>query len=135
MNQELDNSLNVANLAFLHFRHGLEMGEWQNFLDMLTDDFCFWFPLGKFAGLNVGKERAEEFFTYVSQVFHPGLKIIAVDRVTSNATKVVFEFRDAGLLLGEGYQNRVAVSFDIRGDQVCGYREYFGSDGRFKIEL
>ena len=27
------------------------------------------------------------------------------------------------------YRNRVAIAFDFRGDQVCGYREYFGSDG------
>jgi len=32
--------------------------------------------------------------------------------------------------MGEVYKNRVVVSFDIREDKICGYREYFGSDGK-----
>ena len=43
---------------------------------------------------------------------------------------MVFEFRDEGLLLNQPYKNRVAVSFDVRGEQISGYREYFGSDGK-----
>jgi len=80
--------------------------------------------------LNVGKERAKEFFTYVSESFHPGIQLSSLDHVTSNETTVVFEFRDEGLLLGKPYKNRVAVSFDVRGDKICSYREYFGSDGK-----
>lgn len=130
MTQNLENTLKVAHQAFAYFTQGLATGEWQEFLDMLTDDFTFWFPVGKFHGLNVGKERAKEFFTYVSESFQPGLQLTSLDRVTSNETTVVFEFRDEGLLLGKPYKNRVAVSFDVRGDKICSYREYFGSDGK-----
>ena len=122
-------TLEVAHQAFGHFTHGLATGNWQLFLDMLTEDFTFWFPLGPFHGLNVGKERAREFFQYVSQAYSQGL-FATLDRVTSNETTVVFEFRDEGLLRGEPYKNRVAVSFDVRGDKICSYREYFGSDGK-----
>jgi len=97
---------------------------------MLTDDFTFWFPTGKFHGLNVGKERAQEFLQYVSESFSSGITLTSVDRVTSNETTVVFEFRDEGMLLGQPYKNRVAVSFDVCGDKICSYREYFGSDGK-----
>jgi ketosteroid isomerase-like protein len=96
---------------------------------MLTDDFTFWFPIGKFHGLNVGKERAKEFFEYVVQAYREGLSV-TLERVTSNETTVVFEFRDEGLMWGEPYKNRVAVSFDVRGDKICSYREYLGSDGK-----
>lgn len=130
MTQESENTLKVGRQAFVYFQHGLETGDWNQFLDMLTEDFTFWFPMGKFHGLNVGKERAQEFFQYVTQAFHPGLKLTSLDRVTSSETTVVFEFRDEGILLGEPYKNRVAVSFDIRGDKICSYREYFGSDGK-----
>ncbi|BAT55473.1 unknown protein [Nostoc sp. NIES-3756] len=130
MTQNSENTLKVAHQGFEYFTLGLATGEWQKFLDMLTEDFTFWFPMGKFHGLNLGKERAKEFFTYVSESFHPGIQITSLDRVTSNETTVVFEFRDEGLLLGQPYKNRVAVSFDVRDDKICSYREYFGSDGK-----
>ncbi|NBD33395.1 MAG: nuclear transport factor 2 family protein [Cyanobacteria bacterium] len=119
----------TANQAFQYFTQGLATGEWDCFLEMLTEDFNFWFPMGPFQGLNTGKERAREFFEYVSVSFSEGL-LVSVDRVTSNETTVVFELRAQGKLRGEAYQNRVAVSFDVRGDKVCAYREYFGSDGK-----
>lgn len=130
MTNKKENTLKVAHQAFEYFNNGLATGEWNNFLGMLTEDFSFWFPQGKYHGLNVGKERAKEFFNYVSQAFSSGLNITSVERVTSSDTTVVFEFRDEGKLMGEPYKNRVAVSFDIRENKICGYREYFGSDGK-----
>jgi ketosteroid isomerase-like protein len=129
MTTQSANTLTVAQQAFTHFEHGLATGDWQAFLDMLTDDFSFWFPIGQFHGLNVGKDRAIAFLQYVSEVYSDGITL-TLDRVTSNETTVVFEFRDQGLMWGEPYKNRVAVSFDVRGDKICGYREYLGSDGK-----
>ncbi|HEY9675885.1 MAG TPA: nuclear transport factor 2 family protein [Waterburya sp.] len=129
MAQMEPDTMKVAQQAFGHFTHGLATGEWQPFMDMLSDDFTFWFPVGPYHGLNVGKERVREFFEYVSEAFKPGLSV-TLDRVTSNETTVVFEFRDEGQLRGEPYKNRVAVSFDVRDNKICYYREYFGSDGK-----
>lgn len=126
---EPSDTLNVAYRAFGHFEHGLATGEWQAFINMLSDDFTFWFPVGPYHGLNTGKERTIAFLQYVSESFSTGLSL-TLDRVTSNETTVVFEFRDEGLLLGQPYKNRVAISFDVRGDRLCAYREYFGSDGK-----
>jgi len=122
-------TIEIAHQAFKYFTQGLATGGWKPFLDMLTEDFTFWFPVGPYQGLNVGKERAIAFFQYVSQTFNPGLSV-TLDRVTSNETTVVFEFRDQGLMRGQPYKNRVAVSFDVRGNKICSYREYFGSDGK-----
>ena len=122
-------TLEVAHQAFEYFTHGLATGEWNQFVDMLTEDFTFWFPVGKYHGLNTGRDQAIAFFKYVSETFTPGLSL-TLDRVTSNETTVVFEFRDQGLMRGEPYKNRIAVSFDVRGDKICAYREYFGSDGK-----
>ncbi len=129
MTARSQNTLKVAHQAFEHFAHGLETGEWNQFVDMLTEDFTFWFPVGPYHGLNVGKERAVAFFQYVSETFSQGLSL-TLDRVTSNEKTVVFEFRDEGLMWAQPYKNRVAVSFDVREDKICGYREYFGSDGK-----
>ncbi|WP_414550711.1 nuclear transport factor 2 family protein [Anabaena sp. CCY 0017] len=130
MAEDSGKTLKIAQQAFDHFTHGLATGEWEAFLAMLTEDFTFWFPMGKFHGLHQGKDSAREFFQYVSESFNSGIQLTSLDRVTSNETTVVFEFRDEGLLLNQPYKNRVAVSFDVRGEQISGYREYFGSDGK-----
>jgi ketosteroid isomerase-like protein len=125
-----ENTLKVGHQAFENLMHGLSIGEWNPLLDMLAEDFTFWFPVGQYHGENVGKERAKVFFEYVSEVFGNTIKLTSLERVTSNDTTVVFEFRDEGMMRGELYKNRIAVSFDVRGDQICGYREYLGSDGK-----
>ncbi|MFB2924062.1 nuclear transport factor 2 family protein [Aerosakkonema funiforme] len=130
MTQTKPNTIEVAQQAFKHLSHGLATGDWNQLVDMLTDDFTFWFPVGPFHGLNVGKDRVREFFQYVSESFSEGITITSVERITSNETTVVFEFRDEGKLRGEPYKNRIAISLDIRGDKICAYREYFGSDGK-----
>jgi ketosteroid isomerase-like protein len=130
MTESSENTLKVGHQAFENLHHGLATGEWNPMLDMLTEDFTFWFPVGPYHGLNVGKERAKAFFDYVSEVFGQTIRLTSLERVTSNETTVVFEFRDEGMMRSEPYKNRIAVSFDVRGDKICGYREYFGSDGK-----
>jgi ketosteroid isomerase-like protein len=123
MAQTKPETMATAQQAFNHFSPALATGEWEPFLDLLTEDFSFWFPVGAYKGLNVGKERAAAFFKYVSQVMDQGLTL-TLERVTSNETTVVFEFPSEGLLRGNPYQNQIAVSFDVRGDKICVYREY-----------
>lgn len=120
MQQEI---LDAGDRAFGLFSEGLATGNWQPFLDILTEDFTFWFPVGQFQGQNCGKEKAAEFFAYVSAAFPKGLKV-SLERVTGNDRTIVFEFRSEGMLRGMPYQNQVAVSFDFRGDKICAYREY-----------
>lgn len=112
----------IAQQAFGHFSKGLATGEWQAFLEMLTDDFEFWFPVGRFQGWNHGKERAADFFAFASSTFKDVQ--VCVERVSSHDNTVVFEFRSQGELRGKPYINQAAVSFDIRGDKICSYREY-----------
>jgi ketosteroid isomerase-like protein len=129
--KQIANTLAVGTRGFEHFKTGLATGKWQPFLDMLTDDFTFYFPQGKYLGQHVGKDKAVEFFQYVSQAFGAGgMHVTEILRVTASETTVVFEFRDEGKIFGNAYKNRVAVSWDIRGDKIAGYREYFGSDGK-----
>ncbi len=130
MTESIEHNLQVARQAFERLQHGFATKEWEPLLELLTEDFTFWFPVGPYHGLNAGKDKAEAFFQYVSEVFDRSLKITSIDRVTHNETTVVFEFRDEGAMWGEPYKNRIAVSLDIRGDKICGYREYFGSDGK-----
>ncbi|MDV3347251.1 nuclear transport factor 2 family protein [Leptolyngbyaceae cyanobacterium CCMR0082] len=118
-------TLNVAEAAFQDFSQGLSTGDWSRFLAWLSDDFTFWFPAGPFKGLNSGKEKATDFFAMVSKVFPEGLTL-TLERTFSSGNTVLFEVRSQGLMLGHPYENQAAISFDIAGDKVCGYREYLG---------
>jgi uncharacterized protein (DUF1330 family)/ketosteroid isomerase-like protein len=122
-------SKQVAEEAFEDFRRGLATGAWEPFLARLSDDFTFHFPLGRFQGLNRGKDRAAEFFAFVSQAYPQGLEVVEVHGVTAEGNRVVFEFEDDGLLFGKPYHNLVAISLDVCGEKICGYREYFGIVG------
>lgn len=119
----------VAEEAFVDFKAGLATGEWQPFLARLSDDFTFHFPLGKYQGLNQGKAEAAEFFPYVSSVYPDGLFVDEVLGVTAEGTRVIFEFKDHGVMFGKPYANQVAISLDVCGEQICAYREYFGLVG------
>ena len=120
----------VADRAFDGLTQGLATGKWEPFFDLLSDDFTFWFPTGKYLGEHKGKARAMEFFRYVSSAFPGGIKVVEVLRRSGGGNTFVYEFRDEGTLRGEPYKNRVAISLDVCGDRICGYREYFGSDGK-----
>ena len=58
----------VAARAFDRFKEGLATGQWQGFLDLLADDFWFYFPAGKWHGEWRGKAKAAEFFEYVAAI-------------------------------------------------------------------
>lgn len=120
----------VADQAFERLTQALTSGAWEPFFDLLADDITFSFPMGKYVGSHQGKTKAMEFFRYVSTAFPQGLTVTEVMRRTGSGSTFVYEFRDEGLLRGEPYKNRVAVSLDVCGARICGYREYFGSDGK-----
>ena len=118
-------TLNVAQAAFQDFSHGLSTGDWSRFLTCLSDDFTFWFPAGPFKGQNTGKDQAQAFLASVSKIFPEGLTL-TLERTFSTDTTVLFEVRSKGLMLGHPYENQAAISFDVAGDKICGYREYLG---------
>lgn len=123
-------TLKVGMKGYEYFLKGINTGEWQAFFDMLTDNFTVFFPRGEFQGETKGKKRAMEFFKYVSDTFNKTFKVVEVLRITANETTIVFELRDEALLRGNPYKNRVAISWDIQGNKIAAYREYFGSDGK-----
>lgn len=128
--QQMAATLGTGLRGFEAFKRGLATGAWSDFLALLTDDFEMYFPVGQYKGVHQGKEKAQEFFDYVSQVYSQGLHVVELLRMTASEQTVVFEFRDEGLMRGEMYRNRVTVSWDIRDGKIARYREYFGSDGK-----
>ena len=120
--------------AFEDFRKGLKSGQWDAFIARLTDDFTFYFPQGRWHGEHRGRNKALEFFPYVTSVFPGGITVTSIERFLVSGDTVMIEFKDEGTLALPGappkpYMNRVAIAFDFRGEKISGYREYFGSDG------
>jgi ketosteroid isomerase-like protein len=128
--KKIANTMKVGLDAFDKFTKGVQKGDWQSFFDVLADDFVIFFPRGEFQGESKGKERAMKFFKYVGETFKDGFTIVEKLRITANETTIVFELRDEAILNGKPYKNRVALSWDVRGNKISAYREYFGSDGK-----
>jgi len=116
----------IARAVFAEFRDGLATGRWDPFFARLDDDFTFRFPTGSWRGTHRGKEKAIEFFSFVSQAYPEGLEVLGEPAITVEGQRAIFEFEDEGELFGQPYHNFVAISMDLCGAKVCGYREYFG---------
>jgi ketosteroid isomerase-like protein len=123
-------TMEVGLRGYQNFINAIQKGNWQPFFDMMTDDFTIFFPRGDFQGETKGKENAIKFFKYVGETFKNGFNVVEKLRITANETTIIFELRDEATLNGKPYKNRVALSWDIRGDKISAYREYFGSDGK-----
>jgi ketosteroid isomerase-like protein len=121
----IQNNIETALLAYRYLAEGHKAGTFENYLNLLTEDYTFYAPAGEFRGKNVGKQRAKEFYDTITAakadfVFSEPMK------VTANEDTVVIEFTDEGTIMGFPYFNRIASSFDIRDGRIYGYRKYFG---------
>ena len=115
--------LAIANLAFEAWKMGLATGNWEVFLNLMTEDFSFSFPVGKYQGIHQGKASAKEFFEYVSKIYSEGLEV-DLKRTLEADQIVIFEIESAGQMLGQAYRNQASVFFEVRGEKICNYREY-----------
>lgn len=100
-------------------------GDFGPYLAMLTDDYTFSMPIGRFRGEHRGRAEAEACYEEIA-ASKPDITFQPPSRVTRQGNTVVVEFEDEGTVGGKPYRNRIASSFDVRGDRICGYREYFG---------
>ena len=111
-NSTIESKIEVAQRALQGLADIHKGGSIEPYLDMLTDDYTFYMPLGEFRGKNVGRERAAECYRWV-QSMNPKFVYESPHHVTSHGNTVVFEFEDHGTLMGKSYHNRIAASFDV----------------------
>jgi ketosteroid isomerase-like protein len=121
-------TIETATRAFGAFTQGWDNGDFQTFLEILTDEFTFSYPYGKYRGKFSGLEGKAQIVAKCLEHSASGdrLRFNPPHNITSNDRTVLFEFECEGMIDGEKYQGRIAIALDISNDKICGFREYFG---------
>ena len=117
----------TAELAYQRFRAGWATGNWEPFIEMLTDDFIFQFPAGPFKGRHQppeGKRLMTEWARSYAKtgdriIIQPNIKLFTDDWG-------IFCENSSGVEGGLPYKGTEAIFIRVRGDKVIEYREFIG---------
>jgi ketosteroid isomerase-like protein len=123
-----ESTLKIAQHAFAAFAHGWATGDFQPFLEMLTDEFTFWYPYGNYRGKFTGRTGKAQMISKCRDHRESGdrLTFSSPHHITSSETTVMFEFECEGVVDREPYQGRIAIALDVSHEKISGFREYFG---------
>lgn len=126
-----DRTLKVAKEAFRCFAHGWATGDFRPYIDMLTDEFEFSFPEGELRGHYHGKEGRERMVAKCRGHAEAGerLTLHPPHHTTDGETTVVFEFVAEGDLADGYFRGEIAIAFEVDGERISGFREYYGYSG------
>lgn len=121
-------NIDTACQAFAYLAQGWATGDFQPYIEMLSDDVSFSLPVGTQRGQPFSYEGKEEIIARLRsrQAAGDRLTFSPPDRITSNNTTVTFEFESQGTIRNQLFQGRNAISFDLKNNQISSIREYFG---------
>ncbi|HEU4404413.1 MAG TPA: nuclear transport factor 2 family protein [Polyangiaceae bacterium] len=119
----------VARDAFERFRQGWRTGNFDSYLARLRrDDFEFSFPVGELRGRARGPEGYARMVRKLNADAQGGVRLELSEplHVSTDGRTTVFEFESSGRIGEIDYRARNAIALEVEGDQVVGFREYFG---------
>lgn len=121
-------TINIAQKAFDYLAQGWATGNFQPYLDLLSDNVKFRLPVGTQRGQPFGYEGKEQITARLRarQAAGDRLTFNPPDRITSNDITVTFEFESQGIIRNQPYKGRNAISFEFKNDKISSIREYFG---------
>ncbi|OUL35773.1 nuclear transport factor 2 family protein [Nostoc sp. 106C] len=121
-------TLNIAHQAFEAFTQGWTTGDFQPFLELLTDEFTFWYPYGKYRGKFTGQAGKAQMIAKCHEHSEAGdrLTFSSPHHITSSNTTVMFEFECEGVIDKQPYEGRIAIALEVSNGKISGFREYFG---------
>lgn len=120
-------ALATARAAFERLRQGAISGDWQPFVNMMSEDVESWSQApGEFNGKSVGRERVAAFFRYIAEDMQVRLRVSEPLRVTGSGRTVSFEYEIEGTVAGKPFHNRNVNSFDVENGKIIASREYTG---------
>lgn len=123
-----ESTLKIAQPAFDAFAQGWATGNFQPFLEMLTDEFTFWYPYGNYRGKFTGRAGKAQMIAKCHEHTQAGdrLTFSPPHHITSSDTTVMFEFECEGMIDKEPYRGRIAIALEVSDGRISGFREYFG---------
>lgn len=126
-----DAILTTARLAFDLFAQGWKTGDFDPYIELLAEEMMFWFPTGVHRGQFIGVEGRQQMIAKCRDHEQAGdrLTFSLPQYVLSDGSSVLFEFEAEGLYAGQPYKGYNVIAFEIAGDKVIGFREYFGDLG------
>jgi hypothetical protein len=126
--ETMTSTIEIATKAFGAFTQGWGNDDFQPFLEMLTDEFTFSYPYGKYRGKFTGLAGKAQIVAKCldRSVSGDRLSFNSPYNITSNDRTVMFEFECEGIIDDEKYQGRIAIALDVNNDKIYGFREYFG---------
>ncbi len=117
----------VLNHAYQQFLNGWTTGNWQAFLDLLSDDLIFQYPAGAYKGRHLAPEGKLKMSAWANSHTEAG------DRIQITPTLKLFQddwgifcANSIGTYNGEPYDGNEAYFIRVRGNQIIEYREYIG---------
>jgi ketosteroid isomerase-like protein len=125
MNQ---NPTEIARLAFEHLCGAGETGNWQPLLDLIANDFEFYFPAGAFRGQHTGEAGKTQFLAWVQHRLE-SRSIKTLNLSFSSGEWSVFCVNSVGEDKLGRFETHVALFFRVTNNQISAYREYIGDIG------
>lgn len=120
----MQNVLEVGKKAFTTLQHFTTTGEWQPFLNFVTEDVSMVFPLPEpLGGTKFGKAELEKLLRTLSKDLNLRVKHTTKTPMI-NTTSFAIEFMAKGTLGEEVLERFIILVFEIQGDKVFAIREY-----------
>lgn len=120
--------IQIAQQAFESLAQGWATGNFQSFIDMLSDDVVFWLPVGKQREQAFAGADKQQFIAKLQERTAQGNRLIFhhPEQITTSDTTVTFEFVSQRTIDNQPVKARNVISFDIQGEKITGVREYLG---------
>jgi len=121
----MDTKMETARKALKHWIHAIKTGDWEGYMELLTEDYTFWLPKGGFT------YKTSDLVSSKEQLVDSDLNVNRLraysnepSRVSRGENTVVFEFIYDADDSNSYFQNCMALSFDVEGEMIKACREY-----------
>ena len=122
-----DQSQEIPDQAYQQFVQGWATGNWQPFLDLLSDDLIFQYPAGAYKGRHLAPAGKQKMIDWAHFYSERGDRIhIHTNFQMINGEWALFCANSVGKYNGEDYEGNEAYLLRMRDNQVIEFCEYIG---------
>lgn len=109
------------------FLDGWATGNWQPFLDSLSENLIFQYPAGKYRGKHLAPKGKQAMVAWANAHKEQGDRIQITPSLTIFQDDwMIFTDESVGTYNGEAYEGNEAYFLRVQDGQIVEYREYIG---------